>query len=288
VNSPFQDVSDTAFPIAYHRAVETERPDALFRDPFAARLAGERGRKISRSVPGSRLVSWMVTLRTRIIDDYIASAIGAGVDTVLCLGAGLDARPYRMSLPPDLRWIEADYPHIIEYKENILRSETPACRLERVKIDLAAVPERQALLDRVDASSRSTLVLTEGVIPYLDNDEAAAWADALRAMRHVRFWIVDYLSARAVEIRRRQRVRTAMQNAPFKFAPGDWFAFFRRHGWQVKEIHYYPEEGKRHSRPMPIPVVARLLLALSRRWMSAERLEDLTKFGGYALLEPLG
>jgi methyltransferase (TIGR00027 family) len=207
---------------------------------------------------------------------------------VLCLGAGLDARPYRMALPPELIWIEADYPHIIDYKEGILRDETSACRLERVKIDLADTSSRQALLDRIDASSRSVLVLTEGVIPYLDNDEAASLADALRAMRHVRFWIVDYLSARAVEFRRRRRVRAAMRKAPFKFAPGDWFEFFRGHGWQVKEMRYYPQEGARYSRRMPIPAVARLLLAISRRWMSAERLEDLSKFGGYALLEPLG
>jgi methyltransferase (TIGR00027 family) len=274
--SPIHDVSDTAFWIAYHRALETERPDALFRDPFAARLAGERGRRISDAMPTSRIVAWTVALRTRIIDDYIASAVRAGIDTVLCLGAGLDARPYRLALPPDLRWIEADYPHVIDYKEDILRQETPACRLERVKVDLAVAAERQILLDRVDASSQGVLILTEGVIPYLSNDGAAALADALRSMRHARLWIVDYLSALAVRFRRRKRVSRAMQNAPFKFAPGDWFAFFDQRGWRVKEIRYYPEEAMRYARPVPLPLVARLMLSLSRR------------FGGYALLEPTG
>ena len=32
------------------------------------------------------------------------------------LGAGLDARPYRMELPETLRWIEVDYPQVIDWK----------------------------------------------------------------------------------------------------------------------------------------------------------------------------
>jgi methyltransferase (TIGR00027 family) len=286
VNSPIQDVSDTAFWIAHHRAQETERRDALFRDPFAARLAGERGRRISAAMPTSRFAAWTVALRTRIIDDYIASALGAGVDTVLCLGAGLDARPYRLALPPDLRWIEADYPHVIDYKEDILRQETPACRLERVRIDLADAVERRKLLDRVDASSQGVLVLTEGVLPYLSNNDAASLADALHSMRHARFWIVDYLSALAVRFRRRKRVSRAMQNAPFKFAPADWLAFFQRHGWRVKELRYYPEEAARYARPVPLPLVARLMLSVSRLWRDGKRREGFRRFGGYAMLEP--
>ena len=287
MNSPIQDVSDTAFWIAYHRALESARPDALFRDPFAARLAGERGRRISDAMPTSAVVAWTVALRTRIIDDYIMSAVRSGIDTVLCLGAGLDARPYRMALPPELRWIEADYPHVMDYKEGILRDDTAACRVERVRIDLADVAERQKLLHRVDASSQGILVLTEGVIPYLANDEAASLAGALRSMRRARLWIVDYLSPAAVAFRRRRGVRRSMQNAPFKFAPGDWFAFFDQRGWHVKEIHYYPEEAARYARPMPLPVVARVLITVSRVWMSAKRRDELRTFGGYAMLEPI-
>jgi methyltransferase (TIGR00027 family) len=288
MNSPLHDVSDTAFWIAYHRALESDRPDALFRDAFARRLAGERGRRISEAMPSSRVVAWTVALRTRIIDDYLAFALRSGIDTVLCLGAGLDARPYRLAPPPDLHWIEADFPRVIDYKEDILRQEIPACRLERVRIDLADIVERQKLLERIDAVSRGTLVLTEGVISYLTNEEAASLANALRCMRHARFWIVDYLSAQAIAFRRRGRVGRAMRNAPFKFAPADWFAFFRQHGWRVKEIHYYPEEAARYSRPMPLPAAARLVLSASRLWMSEKRREGFRRFGGYAMLEPIG
>jgi O-methyltransferase involved in polyketide biosynthesis len=44
-----RNVSDTARLVALDRAVESERPDALFRDPFARRLAGERSARIAKS-----------------------------------------------------------------------------------------------------------------------------------------------------------------------------------------------------------------------------------------------
>ena len=42
-----RDISDTAIWAAIYRARETERPKALFRDPFAKRLTGERGERIA-------------------------------------------------------------------------------------------------------------------------------------------------------------------------------------------------------------------------------------------------
>jgi O-methyltransferase involved in polyketide biosynthesis len=37
-----RNIADTARWVAWFRAQETLRPDAVFRDPLAARLAGER------------------------------------------------------------------------------------------------------------------------------------------------------------------------------------------------------------------------------------------------------
>ena len=73
-------VSDTAFMVAAWRAAESERPDALFHDPFAARLAGEHGRAIAPGVRGF-LGGWQVVIRTLIIDELIQKALAAGTDT---------------------------------------------------------------------------------------------------------------------------------------------------------------------------------------------------------------
>ena len=113
-------VSDTARWTALHRATESARPDALFRDPFAERLAGEHGRAIVATVPRSTRNGWWLIARTKLIDDAIARAIADGCDRVLNLAAGLDTRPYRMDLPSDLSWIEADLPDLLAEKTQLL------------------------------------------------------------------------------------------------------------------------------------------------------------------------
>ena len=96
-------VSDTARWTALHRATESARPDALFNDPLAKRLAGEQGRAIVANVPWTNRNGWWLVARTKIIDDAIADALANGCDRVLNLAAGLDTRPYRLDLPSELR-----------------------------------------------------------------------------------------------------------------------------------------------------------------------------------------
>jgi O-methyltransferase involved in polyketide biosynthesis len=43
-----RNVSDTARWVAAYRAMESARPEALFKDPFAERLEGERGQSAER------------------------------------------------------------------------------------------------------------------------------------------------------------------------------------------------------------------------------------------------
>jgi methyltransferase (TIGR00027 family) len=281
-----KDVSDTAFWIAHLRAIETERADALFRDPLAGHLAGERGREIAASMPLSRMIAWTVAIRTCIIDRYINFAIGEGVDCILNLGAGLDTRPYRMDLPGSIRWVEADYPQIIEYKENRIAGENARCRLERVKIDLADPRERRNLFASVNARTKRMLVVTEGVVPYLNTEEAASLADDIRALDHADYWVVDYFHPDAMKYRERKGMGRAMQNAPFRFAPQDWFGFFREHGWRATQMRYLPEESERLRRPIPLPRLMKIGMRIGGLFLSRERRRVLREFMGYALLEP--
>ena len=109
---PLRSVSDTALLVAHHRAMESARPDALFRDPPAQRLAGERGVQIVRKLPWGRQNAWSTIVRTVLIDEIVLRLTAQGVDTVLNLAAGLDARPYRLELPTALRWGEWERPGI--------------------------------------------------------------------------------------------------------------------------------------------------------------------------------
>src|SRR5262245_6429654 len=148
-----RNISDTARWVAAFRAQETERADACFRDPFAGRLAGARGLEIARRMESSQGAAWAFVARTWLLDGVVGRCVAAGAGTVVNLAAGLDARPYRLALPASLRWIEVDLPEILSEKEQALGEERPACRLERVKLDLADAPARRALFARVGSQS---------------------------------------------------------------------------------------------------------------------------------------
>ena len=105
-----RNISDTALWVAPYRAAETERPDAVFKDPFARALAGERGRQIAKAQKFGDQNAWSFTARTVLFDRFITEVVRDGADTVVNLAAGLDTRPYRMDLPNALRGIEVDLP----------------------------------------------------------------------------------------------------------------------------------------------------------------------------------
>src|SRR4030095_9211945 len=162
-------VSDTALLTAMFRALETERADAAFRDPLARQLAGERGARIFEAMPPEELRNaWAWTTRAYLFDQFVIGAVRDGLDTVVTLAAGLDTRPYRMELPPALRWIEVDLPDLLAYKENRLKGERPRCALERIRLDLTDRDARREWIDRLGHTTRDVLVLTEGLLIYLD------------------------------------------------------------------------------------------------------------------------
>src|SRR5437867_4552721 len=152
-----RDISDTALWVAHYRALETDRPDAVFRDPFARALSGERGARIARAQRLGDKNAWSFMARTYLFDRFIAEAVRDGADLVVNLAAGLDTRPFRMDLPKTLRWVEVDLPDILDYKENVLRGAAPVCLLERVRLDLADECARRALFARLAAGSSRAL-----------------------------------------------------------------------------------------------------------------------------------
>ena len=116
-NGEIKHVSDTALIVAACRALETESDDGFVHDPFAARLAGERGMAILRTLPYRDIMGFGLGVRSRFIDELLLDALsGQGIITVLSVGCGLDTRPWRLQLPPELRWIEVDFAAMLDYK----------------------------------------------------------------------------------------------------------------------------------------------------------------------------
>jgi len=232
-----RNISDTALWVAYHRALESERPDAHFRDPFARALAGARGERIARA-PGFGLRNaWAFTARTVLFDRVIAEALAGGADLIVNLAAGLDTRPYRMDVPSALRWVEVDLPGILDYKEQILGSAAPRCRLERVRLDLSDEPARRGLFAQIAAESRNALVVTEGLLIYLSADQVKSLAVDLAARPSFRRWVVDVASPGLLKMMARQTGKAIVDaGAPFRFAPVEGPEFFRPLGWSPARV----------------------------------------------------
>jgi methyltransferase (TIGR00027 family) len=227
-------VSDTARWVATYRAVESARPDALFDDPLADRLAGERGRAIVAAAPRAIQNGWWLVARTKVIDDVIIDAIADGCDKVLNLAAGLDTRPYRLDLPPDFAWVEADLPDLLAEKEQALADQTPRCRLTRHAVDLADPAAREKFLDEELAGVTKALVLTEGLLMYLEESDVRALSAAF-TRPEIAWWMLD-LASPGLKKRMHKQIRGLMQSAPFKFAPANGLAFFEDLGWQAVEV----------------------------------------------------
>src|ERR1035438_2766240 len=234
--SPVSNVSDTARWVAVYRAWESARPDALFSDPYAKSLAGERGQAIARLMPAQARSGWPMIARTKLIDDLAQAAVAQGCDCVINLAAGLDTRPYRLALPNSLRWIEADLPGMIEEKEQLLADAKPRCLLRRIKVDLTDVGARVVALQDAVTPSEDALVITEGLLVYLDEAQVRDLSRDLAALAGVRNWILDLGSPAILEMMNKG-MGAHLTNAPLKFAPANGIAFFEALGWRVAQVH---------------------------------------------------
>ncbi|MDE3137795.1 MAG: class I SAM-dependent methyltransferase [Acidobacteriota bacterium] len=247
-------LSDTAYWVAFYRAMETDRPDALFRDPYARRLAGERGERIVRALRRGRSMAWSMIVRTAVLDEIIVERVRReSIGLVLNLAAGLDARPYRLALPPSLEWVEADLPGIIDYKRDKLAAEKPACKLERVEIDLRDRDARRRLFAQLGERAERVLVISEGLLVYLDPADVGALASDLHETRSFHFWLTDLAAPKVLQMVNRswgKQLKSA--GAAFRFGPAEGGEFFRPFGWREAEFRGLLEESRRLNRRMPL------------------------------------
>jgi len=236
-NSTVRNISDTARWVAYFRARESERPDALFHDRYAERLAGERGFQIAETLTDGKKHEWGWVARTYLFDKFVAREVQNGSDLVINLAAGLDTRPYRMHLPPDLQWVEIDLPEILSYKEEILSAEKPRCQLERIRLDLADVSARRAAFKGLNQRTKHITVMSEGLLIYFSAEEVASLASDLASEPNILTWVIDLVSPGQLRLMQRTMGKQLSKaGAAFKFGPPEGPNFFSKYGWEPKDI----------------------------------------------------
>ncbi|MEO3930165.1 SAM-dependent methyltransferase [Micromonosporaceae bacterium B7E4] len=173
-------VAKTALWTAAARARESARPDRLFHDHLAHRLAGDEGRRLLSHFHTDRAPddgNPFLAIRTRWFDDFLARTVQPG-GQVVALAAGLDTRAYRLTWPEGTVLFELDQPDLLAAKAHRMREHRgqERCRRREVAVDLAD-DWAGALVDAGFAPDRPTVWFAEGLLFYLP---AEAARDVLR------------------------------------------------------------------------------------------------------------
>ncbi len=150
--------------------------DAAARFPTAAALGM---RALSTLTLG---LSHHLPFRTQAIDEAVREAIAGGTRQLVLLGAGLDARAYRLEGLAEVEVFEVDFPSTQAYKQQATAAQriAPRCRrLAYVAIDFLT----ERLGDRLRAAGfdpgRPAVFVWEGVTMYLDDAAVAATLEEL-------------------------------------------------------------------------------------------------------------
>ena len=164
----------TARMCAASRWEESSRPDSLFDDPLAKKLAGDEGL-------AQPMGSWIMTPRTRYADDYLRLHYGNGCRQLVLLGAGMDSRAFRMGGLDDLKVFEVDQRTIFDVKEPLVANDRPKVAARRVvATDFTARGAWARDLAAAGFDERTpTVWILEGLLMYL------SMGDTTDLMRHI-------------------------------------------------------------------------------------------------------
>ena len=179
----------TALAVAAQRAAEAAQEHPLVRDEFAAILVAAVNQPGWTTMASGDL-SWMgtenelarrtavtgreyVATRTLFFDEFCASAKEDGIEQLVILASGLDARAYRLSCLSGTRVYEIDQPAILVFKQSTLDAHglTSIAEVHQVAIDLRDDGWADALAEAGWDARTPTAWLIEGLLPYLSSSE---------------------------------------------------------------------------------------------------------------------
>lgn len=274
-------ISETAYLVAMYRAIESERPDALFKDPFARLLAGGQGELLATMLGNEKEAANIIATRTYVIDQMVEHLVRFHrIDTVVNLAAGLDTRPYRLSLPQSLNWIEVDFPDILIYKQDKLQAQQPACSLQRFQLDLSNREARKSLFTDINATATKVLVITEGLLSYLPEEQVSSLSKDLQRQSNFRWWLFELISAFGMHkfpLVWREKIFNQYfsenNTSVFLFAPEHGLDFFHQRGWKTSEFHSIWKESRRLKRGVRFAAFLEFLMRCFARkyWRAIDR-----------------
>jgi len=236
MGKPGQAVADTGLLVAAIRANESRRPDRLFDDPYAARLAGDAGQQLLTEMisAAGEQSALQIVVRTRFWDESLLRVVPP-IRQVVILAAGMDARAYRLRWPAGTTVYELDQPAVLAAKAASLAGEQPACTRVEIPVDLTEDWRDNLQANGFDATV-PTAWLIEGLLQYLD--EAAVRTlferiDSLSAPASALLYEVVGKTLLDAQVFAAVRRSMAQNGAPWLFGTDQPGELAQAHGWSA-------------------------------------------------------
>jgi len=249
-------VAATSIGVARIRARESARADQLFDDPFAAAFAAAAGdvAESGSTRPDKLRVALyvQVVVRTRFYDEQLLAATAAGCRQVVLLGAGLDARAFRLPWPEPVHVFELDQPEVVEFKERVLQDvdETPRCARTVVPVDLREDWSAELGRSGFDPAV-PTAWLAEGLLVYFDAADAGRLVSGVTAASSAGSRLVTEAGRAPAELAALSGDGAGGVTSLWRGGLGaDAVAHLRGEGWDVEEVRL-ADLAAGYGRPAP-------------------------------------
>jgi methyltransferase (TIGR00027 family) len=271
-------VSCTAQWTAAARALESDRDDRLFDDPYARVLAGETGFRLLERYTGAGTVPFLA-IRTKYLDEAALKSVAKhSARQVAFVAAGMDTRAWRLAWPDGTVVYELDRPVLLEAKRRILDGRpVPACRERRpVGVDLAG-DWTTTLTGAGFNPAEPTVWVMEGLLFFLPEPAVRDLLAGLRTLSGPGSLLVGDMASRASlanPLAREFLSALREDGAPWQFGSDEPEEFLSSCGWHAREVHQPGEEGASFGR-WPYPVAPRAMRHVPRSFLfTAEPLSE--------------
>jgi len=271
-NRSGQSLGATAYWTAAVRALEHERADRLFFDPWAKALAGEIGAAWMAERSPESVVP--IILRTRFFDDFLLRIVEHYViHQVVLLAAGLDTRAYRLQWPQGMRFFELDQAEVMAYKEQVLgmAGAKPAGVRQSIPINLSG-DWQAALLQHGFDPAQPAVWMLEGFLFYLAEADLVKILDAVCKLAAPGSWLgFDCINSLVLSSPYTLKWvdMQAAQGAPWIGALDDPLGFLAARGWKADMTQAGAPEAD-HGR-WTLPVLPVLMPGMPHNWYVTAR-----------------
>ncbi len=182
----FTEVRETMLLTLMGKARESRLPRSILKDRYAAEAMDRIDYDFRRLRP-RRAADIILALRALIFDEVTRNFLATHpLATVVHMACGLDTRVFRVDPHPAVRWFDVDFPDTIALREKLYPSRVGYTMIGTSLTDLGWMTQIPA--------DRPTLIMAEGLTPYLQPDQGLALFKALGARFPQSEVVIDILS----------------------------------------------------------------------------------------------